>query len=97
MFERIIIVTKKTALEELIERFNSKSQAKFYIEHSGTTFEEYEEAHETYQSSLFHFKQILSGDIKQQFVERSFLPNYLFGPQDLVVVIGPDGLVIVIP
>ena len=46
MFDKVVVVTKKTLLDELIERFNSKSQAKFYIEHSGADFKEYEDAHE---------------------------------------------------
>ncbi len=94
MFEKIIIVTKRTPLEELIERFNSKPQAKFYIEHSGGVFSEYEDAHRIYYSTLEKLKQLLPTGIKQQFIERSFLPNFLFGDNDLVIVIGPDGLVI---
>lgn len=94
MFDKIVIVTKKTPLEELIEKFNSKSQAKFYIEHSGATFEEYEDAHEVYNSALDDLKKILPKDTKQQFIERSFLPNFLFGEKDLVITVGPDGLVI---
>lgn len=94
MFDKIVIVTKKTPLEELVERFNSKSQAKFYIEHSGATFEEYEDAHEIYNSALDDLKKMLPRDTKQQFIERSFLPNFLFGEKDLVVTVGPDGLVI---
>jgi hypothetical protein len=34
-FEKIILVTRQTRLEELIARFNTKAQARFYIEHSG--------------------------------------------------------------
>jgi NAD kinase len=94
MFEKIVVVTKKTALEELIERFNSKPQAKFYIEHSGASFEEYEDAHEIYNYALNDLRKILPRDIKQQFIERAFLPNFLFGEKDLVVTVGPDGLVI---
>jgi NAD kinase len=94
MFEKIVIVTKKTPLEELVEKFNSKPQAKFYIEHSGASFDDYEDAHETYQSALDTLKKILPNHIKQQHIEKSFLPNFLFGKNDLVITIGPDGLVI---
>ena len=48
-FDKIVVVTKKTALEELIERFNTRDQARFYIEHLGASFQEYQEAHDTYQ------------------------------------------------
>jgi len=92
--EKIIIVTKKTWLEELIERFNTKAQAKFYIEHMGGNFDDYQDAHNQYYTALEQLKRVLPSHIKTQVVERSFLSNFLFGPQDLIVVIGPDGLVI---
>ena len=94
MVDKIIIVTKKTALEELIQKFNSKEQAKFYMEHLGSSFSAYEEEHVAYQAALSKLLEILPPDLKQQVVERSFLPNFLFGPKDLVIVLGPDGLVI---
>jgi NAD kinase len=94
MFDKIVIVTKKTYLEELVERFNSKSQAKFYIEHSGASFDDYENAHQAYYGTLDELKNILPRDTKQQFIDRSFLPNFLFGDKDLVITLGPDGLVI---
>lgn len=51
MYEKIVFVTRKTRLQELIERFNTKAQARFYIEHSGSNFSEYEEEDEEYQRS----------------------------------------------
>ncbi|NHJ85372.1 MAG: sugar kinase [Asgard group archaeon] len=92
--EKIVVVTKKTWLEELIERFNTKSQAKFYIQHMGGSFTDYETAHEQYYSSLEKLKQLLPKEIKYQIIEKEFIPNFLFGPTDLIVVIGQDGLVI---
>ena len=31
--EKLVVVTRQTALEELTERFNTREQARFYIEH----------------------------------------------------------------
>ncbi|MBX6314604.1 MAG: sugar kinase, partial [Isosphaeraceae bacterium] len=42
MQRKVVVVTKKTALEELVERFNTREQAQFYIEHMGGRFDEYE-------------------------------------------------------
>ena len=92
-FDKIVIVTKKTWLEELIERFNTKSQAKFYIEHMGGSFEDYERAHAQYYDSLEKLKKSIPPKIRYQVVEKNFLPNFLFG-DDLIIVIGQDGLVI---
>ena len=36
MIERAIVVTRRTRLDELIARFNTKAQAKFYIEQAGS-------------------------------------------------------------
>ena len=47
-----IIVKNKTRLESLIERFNTKAQAKFYIESLGGDFDDYELEHEIFQTSL---------------------------------------------
>ena len=41
-FEKVVLVTRRTRLEELIERFNTRGQARFFIERSGGDFAEYE-------------------------------------------------------
>ena len=92
--EKIVIITKRTVLEELVQKFNSKEQAKFYIEHSGSSFDEYQKEHDAYQTALSKLMKVLPLGLKQQVVDRAFLPNFLFGPKDLIVTLGPDGLVI---
>ena len=91
--EYAIIVKNKTRLESLIERFNTRAQAKFYIERLGGDFEDYEEEHETFQFSLNSLQTQLSKVIKHKIVERVFLPSFLFSEKNLIVVIGQDGLV----
>ena len=93
MFEQAVVVVKKTALEELLERHNTRSQARFFVESRGADFSEYEAAHEAYRRALEALLESLPGGMRQHVVERSFLPNYLFGDKDLVVALGPDGLV----
>lgn len=94
MFERIVVITKKTLLDELVERHNSRAQARFYIEHLGGDFGEYEAAHAQYSAAVAAVQRSLPRGVKQHVIERGFLPNYLFGESDLVVTIGPDGLVV---
>jgi NAD kinase len=93
-FDKIIIITKKTALEEMVERFGTREQARFYLEHMGASFDGYQQAHEAYVRSLAALKAALPEGVRTQFVERAFVPNFLFGDRDLVVTLGPDGLVI---
>jgi NAD kinase len=92
-FDKIVIVTRKTGLEELIERFSSEAQARFYIERLGDSFDSYASSHRAFHDSLEVLNRSLP-DIRCQRIDRSFLANFLFGPKDLVVVLGQDGLVV---
>lgn len=92
-FEYAIIVKNKTRLESLIERFNTKAQAKFYIERLGGNFEDYEIEHETFYNSLASLQTQLSKSIKNKIVERIYLPSFIFSEKNLIIVIGQDGLV----
>lgn len=92
--EKIVVITKKTALEELIERFNTSDQARFYLQHMGISFDEYQKSHDVYRSALEILKTSIPRGIRAQFIERSFLPNIIFGKLDLLVTLGPDGLVV---
>ncbi|MEM6380856.1 MAG: hypothetical protein AAF705_21975 [Bacteroidota bacterium] len=91
--EYAIIVKNKTRLESLIERFNTKAQAKFYIERLGGNFEDYELEHETFYQSLNLLQTQLSGVIKHKIVERTFVPSFIFSKKNVIIVIGQDGLV----
>lgn len=91
--EYAIIIKNKTRLESLIERFNTKAQAKFYIESLGGNFEDYEAEHDIFQDSLNSLQVQLSKVIKNKIVERIYLPSYIFSEKNLIVVIGQDGLV----
>lgn len=94
--EKIVIVTKKTWLEELITRFNTEAQAQFYIVQAQgkDNWAYYRESHYEYQKSLQYLKKSIPSSYKVQIIDREFLPNFLFNRTDLVVVIGPDGLVV---
>ena len=92
--EKIVIVTKKTPLEELIERYNTREQARFYIEHLGQNFERYEAQHQTYVQACEQFKAELPRGTRTQWIERETLPMFGFGDNDVVAAIGPDGLVV---
>lgn len=91
--EYAIIVRNKTRLESLIERFNTKAQAKFYIESLGGDFDDYVLEHEIFYQSLNSVQAQLSAVIKHKTIDRSFIPSYIFSDKNVIVVIGQDGLV----
>ncbi len=91
--KRFVLVTRKTRLQELIERFNTWPQAKFYLEHSNADVSDYLAEHDLYQKRLDEAERILKPLGRLQKIERSFLPNYQFSAENVVVIIGQDGLV----
>lgn len=90
---KVVLVTRQTRLEELVARFHTLAQAKFYVEHLGADFSDYEREHAAYAKA----KQLVLGTLqahgRHQMIDRGFLPNFLFGRDDVVMALGQDGLV----
>jgi NAD kinase len=93
-FEKVVIVTRRTELEELVQRFNTVAQARFYLEHAGQAFDPIEAGHARYHEVLDGIRTAIPRGLKQQVVERDQLGQFRFEPADLVVTVGPDGLVV---
>jgi NAD kinase len=92
-FGRIVVVTRRTGLEELLARHVTAAQARFYLEHMGVPFEEVESAHRMYQAALEALVSHLPPSPRHILVDRSFLPTYAFEERDLVITLGGNGLV----
>ena len=90
---KIVLIVRETRLEELKARFNTVSQARFYVEQLGGDFADYERENDAYQQAVTLAQQSLSHIGRLQVVHRSFLPNFIFGSDDVVVAVGQDGLV----
>lgn len=90
---KIILVSRRTRLDDLIAKFNTEEQAKFYVEHLGADFSDYVRERDTYRTALAQAENSLRELGRVQTLARSFLPNFLFGKDDTVVVLGQDGLV----
>src|SRR5688500_18012751 len=102
MFDKIVVITKKTSLDELVERMGTRAQARFYLEQAararpngaGPDWAEYESAHAAYHHALGVLKASLPRGARVQCIDRGFLPTFTFGERDFVVTLGPDGLVV---
>lgn len=90
---KLILVVRQTRLDDLLARFNTLEQARFYLERLGADFSDYRQEHDIYQAARQQLQRSLSSLGRLQVLERRFLPNYVFGQQDIVVVLGQDGLV----
>lgn len=90
---KLVVVTRKTRLEELVQRYHSVAQAKFYLEHLGADFADYQREHETYLAAKAKTMQAIAPFLRRQVIDRQFLPNFVFGNDDIVLALGQDGLV----
>jgi NAD kinase len=90
---KIVLVTRRTRLEDLVAKYHTLAQAKFYIEHLSADFSDYQKEHETYLAEKRRALQILEDWGRYQIMNRDFLPSFIFGPSDIVVALGQDGLV----
>ncbi|SFI31458.1 sugar kinase [Bradyrhizobium sp. Gha] len=90
---KIVLVTRKTRLEDLAARYLTVAQARFYVEHLGADFSDYEREHEVYQAQRHATLQVLEQWGRYQVIERGFLANFIFAPDDIVVALGQDGVV----
>jgi len=90
---KLVLVTRRTRLEELVARYHSLAQARFYLEHLGADFSDYEREQETYVAAKQSLLPVLESWGRYQIIERAFLPNFLFGPDDILIALGQDGLV----
>ena len=90
---KVVLVTRRTRLEELIARYHTAAQARFYVESLGADFSDYQREHDAYAAARRSVVGVLEQHGRYQVVERAFLANFLFGPADLVLALGQDGLV----
>ncbi len=91
--QKIILITQKTRLENLIKRYNTAGQAKFYVESHGGSFDDYILEDKLYKAAVKKTVGFAETYGRLQVVDRDFVPNFIFGEKDLVVVVGRDGLV----
>lgn len=90
---KIVIVTRKTRLTELIYKYNTLEQARFYIEHLGVDFSDYIKEDQQYCRSVKQVMEIAGHYARVQEIDREFIPNMIFGKHDIVIAVGQDGLV----
>lgn len=90
---KVVLVTRKTRLQELVRKYNTMEQARFYIEHLGADFSDYLREDEIYRAAVEKVGAAAEKYARLQHIDRDFLPNMIFGEKDIVIVVGQDGLV----
>ncbi|HLO98607.1 MAG TPA: hypothetical protein VK171_08425, partial [Fimbriimonas sp.] len=92
-FDRVVLVTKSTPLNGLIRSYGTLGQAKFILEQTGNSIDNFVRYDDVYNRALDNTRDVISQHSKLAEVDSRFLSTYQFAPGSLVVTLGPDGLV----
>ena len=90
---RVVVVHRRTELEELVARHGTRGQAAFYLRTRGRRIEDLEARQAEQSAAMVAVSSAIPADWRRGMVERADLPRFLFGPDDIVVAVGQDGLV----
>jgi len=90
---RVVVIHRRTELDELIARHGTRGQVAFFLATRGRNLTDLESRHRANQAALDAVTSQIPLDWRRGSVERSDLDRYTFAPEDIVVVVGQDGLV----
>ena len=90
---RVVIVTRSTEYERLIEHHATAGQARFFLQRRAVGTAELERGHGQVSGSLLAVEQAIPTEWRRNQVLRADLDRFLFEPDDIVVAVGQDGLV----
>lgn len=90
---RAVLVHRPTELEELLERHGTRGQAAFFLSTRGQDIGELERRNDLQAAAIHAVTAAIPVDWRRGSVVRADLPRFVFDPEDLIVVVGQDGLV----
>lgn len=90
---RVVLVTRKTEYEELLERHGTRGQAAFFLSTRGLDLDPVTERHEKLKTALKTVQEAIPGTWRRARIDRADLCRFVFEESDIVLVVGQDGLV----
>ena len=90
---RVVIITRPTAYELLLQQHGTLGQARFFLERREQSLESLEIVHIQQEQALKTVEATIPADWRRGRVSREELDRFLFEPDDLIVAVGQDGLV----
>ena len=90
---RAVLVRRRTELEELLERHGTLGQAAFFLQTRARRIEEVAARHKAVEAAIALVASAVPAEWRRGLIERADLPRFLFAPEDIIVVVGQDGLV----
>src|SRR3712207_4800325 len=93
MQPRAVLVERPSEYHELLARHATHDQVRFFLETRGRDLEAVLERHAALQHAHRHVLGAVPPDWRTATTTRDELDRFLFEPDDVVVVLGQDGLV----
>jgi hypothetical protein len=90
---RVVVVSRRSELDELLARHGTRGAAAYYLRQRGRDLDEVTARHEALRAALTEVGAAVPADWRRGHVDRADLPRFLFAPEDVVLAVGPDGLV----
>jgi NAD kinase len=90
---RVVVVTRPTEYEGLLARHGTREQVRDFIERRGRLLSEIEARHARREAALQTISTAVPLRWRRSQIDRSDLSRFVFGPEDIVAVVGQDGLV----
>ncbi len=90
---RLVIVHRRTELQELLDRHATRGQAEFFLRTRGRTIQDVQERHDRITGALGMVRAAVPAEWRHAEVERADLNRFLLTPEDIIAVVGQDGLV----
>ena len=90
---RVVVVSRATELSELVARHGTPAAAAFFLRTRGRDVDEVRARDDAQARALATATAGIPLDWRRGSVERADLPRFLFSPDDVVLVVGQDGLV----
>ncbi|MCW1840848.1 hypothetical protein [Prosthecomicrobium hirschii] len=90
---RIVIVRRETDLDRVRATHASMATARFVLERRGLSLEAVEAEHAAFTEVLRRVRAAIPADWRQAMLMRAEVERFVFGPEDVVVAVGQDGLV----
>jgi NAD kinase len=93
VLRRCVLVERTTEYAELLARHGTREQARFFLEQRGLRIEDVERRHTATEAARRLVLGAIPAEWRRANVERAELDRFLFEPEDVIVVLGQDGLV----
>jgi NAD kinase len=90
---RLVIVHRRTELQELLDRHATRGQAEFFLRTRGRSLDAVQEHHDRLIAALATVRAAAPADWRHAEVERADLSRFLLTAEDIIAVVGQDGLV----